>query len=375
MSLAQMNRSQLSGKCEPDPVDPDRVSCTNPVLLDDRQGISHFFGRNKRATATIPITCYPLQCRGHYQERKYRMKDTPGLEAGYQCDQIMVTLQRMSQLTWLDPQDNTTWPRWVGFELQMCKSGTTPDLDPPFTSPALRRVIDDEAALSSSKRSKSASPAKRKRNSPIPTPVPEWLAKLCSKTEAGQDFVSVGDRGGARYDIHQLARIVRAIKSWCLENNSHLPSVEALPITMGMICEVQVAEGKLKRDNAKREYNIALNDLNYATMRKSRHVMTRQRVVEGTEADLEAAEEALREAKADLEAKKMTLPVKRVHKPSPNRRSAKKSGKKSGQKSSPQKTPSKIKGTCKESALIVDNDTDVEMGDEEDEDDIHQMMG
>ena len=213
-------------RCEPDPLDPE-VVCFARVTADDRQGISHFFGRNKKATHSIPDGVFPLLCRTHYQEKQYRWSDNTAALAAFQCDCILRSLERMAAKTWTDDHD-IEWPMWCGFELQTQKE------------PDLEKARSDKYF------------------------VPEWLQKLCSKEEAGQDFISVGDRGGARYNFQQLVKIVRSIKSWCMENDARLPSVEALLITIGMINEVEVEEVKSNLRTATREYNLASYQLTKA---------------------------------------------------------------------------------------------------------------
>ncbi len=44
-----------------------------PKELRYRKAVSDFFGRNKTATASIPIECYPVICRTCYQNTHYRL--------------------------------------------------------------------------------------------------------------------------------------------------------------------------------------------------------------------------------------------------------------------------------------------------------------
>jgi len=48
-----------------------RCSLASP----DRRVISHFFGRNKKATRAIPDDCWVNYCRQHYQRARYRQRD------------------------------------------------------------------------------------------------------------------------------------------------------------------------------------------------------------------------------------------------------------------------------------------------------------
>ena len=106
-------------RCEPDPLDPT-VYCSAPITSDDRQGITHFFGRNKKATHTIPGGIFPLLCRTHYQEKQYRWGDNVGALAAFQCDCILKTLGRMLNKRRLD-EEGLEWPYWCGFEFQTCR--------------------------------------------------------------------------------------------------------------------------------------------------------------------------------------------------------------------------------------------------------------
>ena len=138
--------------------------------------------------------------------------------------------------------------------------------------------------------------------------VPDWLQKLCSKKEAGQDLISVAETGGARYSFQQLVRIVQSIKSWCMENTARLPSVEALPITIGMLNEAEIDEAKVALRAATREYNLASHRLTRAepTGGKLKALLE---AVQHAQEELEMAEEALEIARQDGEATKSTVPV------------------------------------------------------------------
>ncbi len=121
-SPAPSSTSTSSGhnpRCEPDPLDPE-VICLAKVTADDPQGISHFFGRNKKATHSIPDGIFPLLCRTHNQEKQYRWNDTQAALTAFQCDCVLESLEWMAAMTWVD-EDGTVWPRWCGFELQTQK--------------------------------------------------------------------------------------------------------------------------------------------------------------------------------------------------------------------------------------------------------------
>lgn len=271
--LSPASTSSDRPRCEPDPLDPS-VVCLAKVTADDRQGISHFFGRNKKATQTIPDGIFPILCRTHYQEKQYRWNESAGGLAAFQCDCVLKALERMARKTWVD-EEGVQWPYWCGLELQTCK-------------------VTDSEELRSDRH-----------------PVPGWLRRLCSKEETGQDFIPIGDRVGARYDFLHLASIVCAIKTWCIQNNARLPSVEALPITIGMINEVDLEEAKTGMRIARREYNLVSNQLTRAEEPELEELREElERVEEG--ADL--AQEVLNIARQDSEATKALVPSKRLAK-------------------------------------------------------------
>ena len=118
--------------CEPDPSDPQGMKCYSNITGDGRQCISHFFGRNKQATATIPTDLYPVLCRVHNQEKQYRWKKHPKDMASFQCNAILLTLDRMSKKTF--HHSEIDWPWWCGFELPLIKQASLSDDNVPSTS-------------------------------------------------------------------------------------------------------------------------------------------------------------------------------------------------------------------------------------------------
>lgn len=240
----------------------------------------------------------------HYQERKYRMKDMPGREAAHQCDAIAITLQRMSKLTWTD-EKGFEWPRWVGFELQKCHmKAVLDDADETMDE-------DDSAPKKKSKaKTDKDNATKRKRRPSPPAPVPEWLESLCSNEGSGQDFAPVGDRRGVRYTFDQLAKIVRSIKSWCINNNARLPAVEALPITMGLHAEAEAKAAKDAINAPLRLFNLADKEVKDAMTRGKKTTRLEKERDEREDA-LDAAREKYATAMEDYEASKETLPARR----------------------------------------------------------------
>jgi hypothetical protein len=270
------------------------------------------------------------------------MRNSPGAEAAHQCDLIMVVIERMSDYTWTDPKDGTVWPLWVGFELQLCKSGTTPDLEPPFIDlahPPEQNNVVKTPKKSPNKKSPTTpagkSPAAKgtprtRKTSPL-APVPEWLAKLCSKDESGQDFAPIGDRRGARYDFAGLEQIVRALKTWCIQNNARLPAVEALPVTIGMLYEAQIDSVKHELNEAKRTANVTESQYRDAVRRKARTAEAYLAAWEAAKVEVQDQQAELTKVKEHVQDANETLPQKRVHKTrSPNKVSPKKVSPKKG---------------------------------------------
>lgn len=315
-------RTYKAGKCEPDPLDPDRVPCTNAVNHDDRQGVSHFFGRNKRATSAIPTWCYPLLCRTCYQTRKYRMKDTPGIEAGAQTDAIQITMERMSKVTWTDELGNS-WPRWAGFELQLCRnpsvivSAAAPaddDTDAMAVDTPKIPVKTNMVKFSQETKTQAEDDAKKKSRSTriaaASGPVPEWLRNLCSRDHMEQGHSPIGERNGARYSFNQMATIVKHIKCYCIGNNTRLPAIEALPLSAGLDAEARIKAAKDEVRQPLRRYNVAEKELRKAQIASGDTARLKEQLAErGSE--LHEAKEKQRLAEEDLNVSKKTLPVRR----------------------------------------------------------------
>jgi hypothetical protein len=194
--------------------------------------------------------------------------------AAFQCDCVLKALERMARKTWID-QEGLEWPYWCGFELQICK-------------------VTNSEELRSDRHL-----------------VPGWLRRLCSKEETGQDFIPIGDRVGARYDFLQLASIVCAIKTWCIQKKARLPSVEALPITIGMINEVDLEEAKAGMRTATREYNLTSNQL---TRAEESELDELREELEHAKEGVDLAQEVLNIARQDSEATKALVPSKRLGK-------------------------------------------------------------
>ncbi|RMZ87683.1 hypothetical protein DV736_g5089, partial [Chaetothyriales sp. CBS 134916] len=278
-------------RCEPDPLDPDANVCLAKVTTDDRQGISHFFGRNKKPTASIPDNMFPLLCRTHYQEKQYRWRDDPAAFAAFQCDCILKTLERMCHRTFVDA-DGITWPYWCGFELQALCPG----------SARHRKTDEDDPAL------------------------PAWLLTLCTNSYTygpppNASFAAIGERQPIRYTFSQLTLIVKSIKTYVLARGTKLPSVEALPITIGMVDDANLEDAKKQLKAVTRKLTIAQMELTRYT--QLTHMGLNNRAGRARDlqlkAELKLKEQAVRdaqtrvsEAEKDAAATKETVPMKRL---------------------------------------------------------------
>ncbi|RMZ85882.1 hypothetical protein DV737_g370, partial [Chaetothyriales sp. CBS 132003] len=293
-------------RCEPDPLDPDSNICLANVTTDDRQGISHFFGRNKKPTASIPDNMFPVLCRTHYQEKQYRWREDPAAFAAFQCDCILKTLERMCHRTFVDA-NGISWPYWCGFELQAQRPGSA-------------RPCRADSALSS-------------HNSEDEPAVPTWLLPLCTNSSThdpppNTSFTAIGERQPIRYTFSQLTLIVKSIKTYVLAHGTKLPSVEALPVTIGMVDEANLEEAKKKLKAATRELTVAQMELTRHTQLAHTGLNNRAGRARDLQlkAELRLKEEAVRdaqtrvsEAEKDAAATKETVPTKRLtrrHKPS-----------------------------------------------------------
>ncbi|KPI42893.1 uncharacterized protein AB675_1742 [Cyphellophora attinorum] len=325
-SLSSINRRGGHATiCEPTPIDNDPVPCDNPILSDDRQA-SH----TSSVATSVLLQPFPSTAS--------LFNVAPTIKSESICDLIMVVIERMSEYTWTDSKDGTIWPLWVGFELQLCKSGSTPDLEPPFIDLAHTPQPEENHVAKTPKQSPNKKPpttpagkspaakgtTRTRKTSPL-APVPEWLAKLCSKDESGQDFAPIGDRRGARYDFAGLEQIVRALKTWCIQNNARLPAVEALPVTIGMLYEAQVDSVKHELNEAKRTANVAESTYRDAVRRKARTANAYLNAWEAAKIDVQDQQAELAKVKEHVQNANETLPQKRVHKTrSPNKVSPKK---------------------------------------------------
>lgn len=263
-------------RCQPDLFDSS-VECTTNETNDKRLCISHFFGRNKLHTATIPRDYFPVLCRKHYQEKRSRWEKDLGAYAAFQCDNILKVLGNMAKKVFVDDHDNK-WPWWCGFELRL------PSLPDTETS----RIA-----------------------------VPPWLSRMCSEAIENSTESSNAPRS-LRCDLLQLVQIVKALKIWCVDTNSRLPEVEALPVTVGMVDKraLNIAEKNLKKFES--QSNVLRNDWHrLEESSRAYHTLPgpvneARQAFERSLQDVENAKQNVVFASADFEASAITLPAKRA---------------------------------------------------------------
>ena len=275
-----------------------------------RKVVSDFFGRNKKATASIPKPYFPILCRKCYQRQTYRMKTRQEGEvvdlsalAKLRCDGIIQVIEKMRKRTYEDP-DGNEWPWWCGFELQLTEEGRKLRSEPSD----LEAEVKEKNRKVGSNNSKRGKEAKRMHLRSLPDPVPDWLYRLCCKnSDNSATYQSLGSRGGLRYSAEDLLHIVKVMKTYCYENKCALPTVEVIPITIGELDVEHVKTKRLERNTAnkheKRMKTAASElekeakaqprkeELQAKAVRKRREADDAARLVEDAQYALEEAEE------------------------------------------------------------------------------------
>jgi hypothetical protein len=237
-----------------------------------RKVVSDFFGRNKKATASVPPDCYPTICRTCYQRLAYRLgsmnKDDPEKDAAavakLRCDAIIAALEKMKEKTFVD-RNGHEWPWWCGLELQLTNDGQK-WLENPEELEAEIEKKNGEVAKQKADKAKSpkGQSFKRLHKRVKPEYLPDWLQKLCqvnTENNAGNDVATntIGDRNGVRYSFDELILIIKAIKTFCHESRCAFPTIEAIPVPIGLFDEqilkekrkIRAAANKMKTETKK----------------------------------------------------------------------------------------------------------------------------
>ena len=286
-----------------------------------RKVVSDFFGRNKKATASVPPECYPTICRTCYQRLAYRLgsmnKNDPEKDAAavakLRCDAIIAALERMKEKTFVDHY-GYEWPWWCGLELQLTNDGQAL-LNNPVELEAEIDKKNEEVVLQKAEKAKSpkGKSFKRLHRRVKPEYLPDWLQKLC-QGNTGDDVTAdaatgtIGDRNGVRYSFDELILIIKAIKTFCHESKCAFPTIEAIPVPIGLLDE-QILKEKRKlraaannmKTKTKKDATEADNKVREqpsSTLRKTRAKSARK-VANDALAEADAAEQAVDNAQED----------------------------------------------------------------------------
>jgi hypothetical protein len=237
-----------------------------------RKVVSNFFGRNKKATASVPPDCYPTICRTCYQRLAYRLgsmnKDEPEKDvaavAKLRCDAIIAALEKMKEKKFVD-RSGHEWPWWCGLELQITNDGQALLENPEELEAEIEKKNGEVAKQKAEKaESPNGKSFRRLHNRVKPGYLPDWLRKLCqANTEdaAANDVPTstIGNRNGVRYSFDELILIIKAVKTFCHENRCAFPTIEAIPVPIGLRDEqivkekrkLRVVANKMKNDTKK----------------------------------------------------------------------------------------------------------------------------
>ena len=286
-----------------------------------RKVVSDFFGRNKKATASVPPECYPTICRTCYQRLAYRLgsmnKDDPEKDAAavakLRCDAIIAALEKMKEKTFFDHY-GYEWPWWCGLELQLTNDGQALLKNPEELEAEIDKK-NEEVAIQQAEKAKSpkGKSFKRLHKRVKPDYLPDWLQKLCQRnTEddvtADAATSTIGHRNGVRYSFDELVLIIKAIKTFCHESRCGFPTIEAIPVPIGLLDEQIVKEkrklraaannmkAKTKKDAMEADNKV--REQPSSTLRKTRATSARK-VANDALAEAEKAEKAVDNAQED----------------------------------------------------------------------------
>jgi hypothetical protein len=237
-----------------------------------RKVVSNFFGRNKKTTASVPPDCYPTICRTCYQRLAYRLgsmnKDEPEKDAAavakLRCDAIIAALEKMKEKKFVD-RSGHEWPWWCGLELQLTNDGQALLENPEGLEAEIEKKNGEVTKQKAEKaESPNGKPFRRLHRRVKPEYLPDWLEKLCQANteDAGANNVAtstIGDRNGVRYSFDELILIIKAVKTFCHESRCAFPTIEAIPVPIGLRDEqivkekrkLRAAANKMKNDTKK----------------------------------------------------------------------------------------------------------------------------
>jgi hypothetical protein len=286
-----------------------------------RKVVSDFFGRNKKATASVPPDCYPTICRTCYQRLAYRLgsmnKDDPEKDAAavakLRCDAIIAALEKMKEKKFVD-RHGFEWPWWCGLELQLTNDGQALLDDPDGLEAEIEKKNGEVAKNKVDKaRRPQGKSFKRLHKRVKPEYLPDWLQKLCQANtgnNASNDVATstIGDRNGLRYSFDELILIIKAIKTFCHESRCAFPTIEAVPVPVGLLDEQILKEkrklraiaNKMKTETKKAAADAERDarDQPSNTLRKKKATMKRKEANDAL-AEADAAERAVDNAQED----------------------------------------------------------------------------
>ena len=278
-----------------------------------RKTVSDFFGRNKKATASVALDYFPMLCRECYGEWKYRLEHEPrggAARAEFHCDGILQALNLMEQRRHTGP-DGIDYPWWCGLELQLTSQGHQLEDDPEKLQREVNAANKKASKAAASKNKKGTNSTSRVHTREMPDRIPDWLLQLCTKDASDDQHINLGERAGVVYSFDQLAQIIKAVKTYCHQNSCKFPTIEAIPITIGLLDtqllkhrKKQLAEARKRlKETAGRAKQLRRDDANKA------------RAVEEAEtckARVEALEEDVAAVAEDLQVSAGTIPEVRV---------------------------------------------------------------
>ncbi len=231
----------------------------------------------------------------------------------------------MKERTFEDRNGNV-WPWWCGLELQVTNEGYQLLTD----TENLKKKAEEKNKLVDEHRERAKKTGTTKGDPRLhyhflPDQLPRWLLPLCQrqKDKEGnyrEPYVLIADRKGQRYSFDDAILIVKSIKTHCVQNLRKFPSIEAIPVPIGML-DREIYSQQCRRRKAA---NSLMNKLNAeakqlgreaseaygGNYRKNKAATARGLAQEATKlANIEA--EAADDRKADAELSAPTIPAKR----------------------------------------------------------------
>jgi hypothetical protein len=241
-------------------------------------------------------------------------KDDPEKDAAavakLRCDAIIATLQKMKERKFID-RHGYEWPWWCGFELQLTNDGQALLDDPEGLKADIEKKNGEVAKYKADRvKSPQGKNLKRLHKRVRPEYLPDWLQKLCQANTENNDAVAsaIGDRNGVRYSFDELILIIKAIKTFCHESRCAFPTIEAVPVPIGLLDEqilkekrkLRATANKMKAETKKAAIDAEreARDQPSNTLLKKKAIIKRREAGEAR-AEADAAEQAVDNAQED----------------------------------------------------------------------------